>query len=518
MRGWPCLRSSWASCWRRGGGGHGVQGQGGDDKGGKEGAECKGTGGHALLAGVEQDLTKRTYHEYWQRLPRGAVVDWADPAHRICALVRSLDYGRTINRMGVARVALAPHALYALISASIADVRTVPSNASGRVQGDATGAAPLASYHVERGCITQTPVAATVASPSSAVPGTILRVHAEGGVEVMAGDGMALRMQRVRALSCYAVEVPAATAVEECGLREGDVLQSFACEGYVDALLHAAKEEAWWVKKLASATEAICWYTGRPVEEGTPHSPPSHQGGSQVYRAADRVEAAEGADTPESAPVLQGEPETCSGKMGAGMEGASARNLRHGGGLVGLSRAVLAASDAAAAQPVDQAGPAVAFDEGSHTGHHPHVVFCCPVSVPAWSISGEASPSKAREGDVGQVTDRDMLNASLVLVLRVVEEGGGGESPPWTRVESAYLTMSGHRMVIEDMVRLVDVFQALMADVLASRGRKSPWLLSLLGEGERRRAQPLGARRPEAAARAAGGQQAHAGTAAIDTS
>eukprot|EP00899_Mesostigma_viride_P024614 jgi/Mesvir1/5337/Mv15426-RA.1 len=37
---------------------------------------------------------------------------------------------------------------------------------------------------------------------------------------------------------------------------------------------------------------------------------------------------------------------------------------------------------------------------------------------------------------------------------------------------------------VDDMVRLVDVFQAVLADVLASHGRKSPWLLSLLGEGE----------------------------------
>eukprot|EP00899_Mesostigma_viride_P024698 jgi/Mesvir1/5412/Mv15478-RA.1 len=637
-------------------GGLAGQGAGGHEGEGKEGVEGKGAGGHRVLAGVEQDLAKRTYHEYWQRLPRGAVVNWAEPAHKICALVRALDYGRAVNRLGVARVALAPHALYALLSASVADVSAGPSETSGSNQWTAAGAMPHGSHRVAGSHVTQPPLAVTVAT-SSAVPGTILRVRAEGGVEVMAGDGMSLVLQRVRALSCYAAEVPAATAVAECGLREGDVLPSFACDGYVEALLRAARDEAWWVKRLAPVTEAVCWYIGQPVEQDAPLSPPSDPEGSsgrhsrdsfspqlsrrrttvrrllrQHTAPADRQAVAEHAETPSSAPALRGERDAAGDA--AGFDGASARNLRHGGGLGGSFRAiadVAAASDAGSPQRGDQASPSAASDKGSSTGHHPHVIFCCPVTVPGvdiklfdgrpansvealvaafatvvfrtgghdclprftlrlmdrrvatWgglfssstplavvlpclpdasnkdtdassrggsmhgggdgggegspadldapftavmdslhaelaaihkhggsfptdmllrypgiegfahltdqggaapSASGEASLGQVREGDSGQVTDWDVLNASVVLVLHVVEEDGGGGSP-FTRVESACLTMSGHRMVVEDMVRLVDVFQAVLADVLASRGRKSPWLLSLLGKGER---------------------------------
>eukprot|EP00899_Mesostigma_viride_P004433 jgi/Mesvir1/13991/Mv22528-RA.1 len=551
-------------------GGLAGQGAGGHEGEGKEGVEGKGAGGHRVLAGVEQDLAKRTYHEYWQRLPRGAVVNWAEPAHKICALVRALDYGRAVNRRGGARVALAPDALYALLSASVADVSAGPSETSGSNQWTAAGAMP------------------------------------HGGVEVMAGDGMSLVLQRVRALSCYAAEVPAATAVAECGLREGDVLPSFACDGYVEALLRAARGEAWWVKRLASVTEAVCWYIGQPVEEDAPLSPPSDPERSsgptephsrdrfsprlgrrhttvmrllrQHTAPADRLAVAEHAETPASAPALRGE------RDAAGIEGSSARNLRHGGGLGGrvdvtlfdgrpansvealvaafatvvcrtgghdcLPRFTLRLMDRRVAtwgglfssstplavvlpclpdasnkdtdassrggsmhgggdgggegSPADLDAPFTAVMDSLHAelaAIHKHggsfptdmllrypgiegFAHLSDQGGAARSGSGEASPGQVREGDAGQVTDWDVLNASVVLVLHVVEEDGGGGFP-CTRVESACLTMSGHRMVVEDMMRLVDVFQAVLADVLASRGRKSPWLLSLLGEGER---------------------------------
>eukprot|EP00899_Mesostigma_viride_P024615 jgi/Mesvir1/5338/Mv15427-RA.1 len=156
----------------------------------------------------------------------------------------------------------------------------------------------------------------------------------------------------------------------ECGLREGDVLPFFACDGYVEALLRAARDEAWWVKRLASATEAVCWYIGQPVEDASV--------------PADRLAVAEHADTPGSAPVLRGEGGTAATEVAAGVEGAGACNLRHGGGLGGWFRAIVdvpATSDATSPQRDDHARPPAAFDEGTSTGHHPRVAFCCAVTV-----------------------------------------------------------------------------------------------------------------------------------------
>lgn len=53
-----------------------------------------------------QDLSQRTYFGRFDRPPAACTIDWAEPAHRIDALVRALDYGRYPNPIGVPKVVL----------------------------------------------------------------------------------------------------------------------------------------------------------------------------------------------------------------------------------------------------------------------------------------------------------------------------------------------------------------------------------------------------------------------------
>ncbi|MGF1467099.1 MAG: MupA/Atu3671 family FMN-dependent luciferase-like monooxygenase [Sandaracinaceae bacterium] len=53
-----------------------------------------------------QDLSKRTYFGRWDRPEASCTIDWNQPAHRIDALVRALDYGRYPNPVGVPKVVL----------------------------------------------------------------------------------------------------------------------------------------------------------------------------------------------------------------------------------------------------------------------------------------------------------------------------------------------------------------------------------------------------------------------------
>ena len=58
-----------------------------------------------------QDLSQRTYFGRHDRPPAACVVDWTQPAHRIDAMVRALDYGRYANPVGVPKIVPAGGAL-----------------------------------------------------------------------------------------------------------------------------------------------------------------------------------------------------------------------------------------------------------------------------------------------------------------------------------------------------------------------------------------------------------------------
>lgn len=53
-----------------------------------------------------QDLSQRTYFGRYDRPPAACTIDFGEPAHRIDALVRALDYGRYPNPIGVPKVVL----------------------------------------------------------------------------------------------------------------------------------------------------------------------------------------------------------------------------------------------------------------------------------------------------------------------------------------------------------------------------------------------------------------------------
>src|SRR5690606_30400292 len=58
-----------------------------------------------------QDLTQRTYFGRYDRPPAACVIDFEQPAHRVDALVRALDFGRYPNPIGVPKVVLERGAL-----------------------------------------------------------------------------------------------------------------------------------------------------------------------------------------------------------------------------------------------------------------------------------------------------------------------------------------------------------------------------------------------------------------------
>ncbi|MBX3272398.1 MAG: LLM class flavin-dependent oxidoreductase [Sandaracinaceae bacterium] len=67
--------------------------------------------GRGEIPRTKQDLSLRTYFAKHDRPAAMSAIDWSQPAHRIDALVRALDYGRYPNPIGIPKVVLPQGAL-----------------------------------------------------------------------------------------------------------------------------------------------------------------------------------------------------------------------------------------------------------------------------------------------------------------------------------------------------------------------------------------------------------------------
>ena len=92
-----------------------------------------------------QDLSQRTYFGRYDRPPAACAIDFGEPAHRVDALVRALDFGRYPNPLGVPKILLGseplllPEVDLARDSVSVAPGTVIAFDDSGLEVASATG-------------------------------------------------------------------------------------------------------------------------------------------------------------------------------------------------------------------------------------------------------------------------------------------------------------------------------------------------------------------------------------------
>lgn len=172
-----------------------------------------------------QDLSQRTYFKRHQRPMGASTIDWEQPAHRIDAQVRALDYGGYPNPIGVPMV-VSPRG----------DLLVLPS--------------------VER-----------AADSVNEAPGTILAIDSDG-LEVATQTG-SLLFPRVL---CAEGLPLTADAAARYGLEVGANLrvspEARGALGDLDAAL--APHEAFWTKRLSTLDEAQLPQVDRSVQSDDP--------------------------------------------------------------------------------------------------------------------------------------------------------------------------------------------------------------------------------------------------------
>jgi natural product biosynthesis luciferase-like monooxygenase protein len=158
----------------------------------------------------KQDLSKRNYFGRYDRPPAASSIDWSEPAHRIDALVRALDYGRYPNPIGVPKVVL------------------------------------------DKGVLLL-PEAERAADSVSEAPGTVLAIDDEG-LEVATATG-SLLFPRVLDGDGQPLTPEAAYAL---GVERGKSLElaSDRRERLTEIEQALAKHEAHWIKRLSSLDPA----------------------------------------------------------------------------------------------------------------------------------------------------------------------------------------------------------------------------------------------------------------------
>ncbi|MFT4012088.1 MAG: LLM class flavin-dependent oxidoreductase [Paracoccus sp. (in: a-proteobacteria)] len=147
---------------------------------------------------VKQDLSQRSYVGRDKRPEAGGVIDLAQPAGRICALVRGLDHGGYWNPLAEAKLRLADGHLLAV-----------------------TGSAGT--------------------EPSGAAPGTVLARH--GDILTVAAGGAAIRLICRGELPAVGAMIPLLSAQDRADLT---VL--------ADAV---ARHDGWWRKRLGGMSPAV---------------------------------------------------------------------------------------------------------------------------------------------------------------------------------------------------------------------------------------------------------------------
>ncbi len=156
----------------------------------------------------KQDLACRTYFGKSKRPPAACVLRWNQPARKIAALVRALDFGPYTNPLGMAKLILADEVFV------VPEVRVVPGE-------------------------------------SQFAPATITAVE-EDGVLVSTTDG---QIALNRLLTFAGQPVSAIDAVNHCGFTTGDRLVDFDPKT-VDELNSfnemLSRHETFWVRRLAS--------------------------------------------------------------------------------------------------------------------------------------------------------------------------------------------------------------------------------------------------------------------------
>ena len=147
---------------------------------------------------VKQDLSQRSYVGRDKRPEAAGVIDFAQPAGRICALVRGLDHGGYWNPLAEAKVRLA-------------DGRVLAVTASAGTE------------------------------PASAAPGTVLALH--GDIATIAAADAAIRLVFRGELPPVGTVIPALAAEERARLA--------------DLAAQAAKHDGFWRARLTRMNPAV---------------------------------------------------------------------------------------------------------------------------------------------------------------------------------------------------------------------------------------------------------------------
>ena len=128
-----------------------------------------------------QDLSQRTYFGRYDRPPAACAIDFAEPAHRVDALVRALDFGRYPNPLGVPKilvgggVVLLPDVEPARDSVSVPPGTIIASDDAGLEVATATGSLLFPRVLDEAGA----PLTAEDAARRGLAPGVSLAMSRE---------------------------------------------------------------------------------------------------------------------------------------------------------------------------------------------------------------------------------------------------------------------------------------------------------------------------------------------------
>jgi amino acid adenylation domain-containing protein len=180
---------------------------------------------HGHLRRTPQDLSARTYYGLHQRPDAAALLDWREPAEKLDAMVRGLDFGPYPNALGLAKLDLGEDVLH--VSAAELQTDRLAENPPARaVQGDPGNPA---------------------ANPQ---PGVVLAASAKE--LVIAAKNGALAITQLRRLDGTSVDL--ASVIEKHDFRAGTTLPVLedadrATIGRINSEL--AKHENYWVSRLA---------------------------------------------------------------------------------------------------------------------------------------------------------------------------------------------------------------------------------------------------------------------------